>query len=322
MALLFRWLSRCPLSVLHIAGYLVGWVIFLVSPTYRRRFKTNVRQAGLRTCVALPAVAETGRMLLELPYVWLRPPDDRISERVEWRGDALIRAAIARGKGVMLLTPHMGCFEVAAQSYAESHGPITVLYRPARKEWLRNLVDTARPRQRLATAPATLAGVRQLLRALRRGEAIGLLPDQVPPNHMGIWARFFGRPAYTMTLAARLAQQVDATVLLVWSERLPWARGYVVHVAPFAHPEAPLVRLTPRKPPEQAPKRPAEQKESAVAGQSATVDPWALLYAETINAAMETLIRRRPDQYLWAYDRYKEPRSVLSGLPQSQGAQP
>src|SRR5206468_581674 len=83
-------------------------------------------------------------------------------------------------------------FEVTVQAYAERYGTITVLYRPARKPWLRPLVDTSRQRPGLATAPATLAGVRSMMRALRRGEAVGLLPDQVPPDGMGVWASFFG----------------------------------------------------------------------------------------------------------------------------------
>ena len=118
-----------------------------------------------------------------------------------------------------------------AERYAAAHGPITVLYRPARKPWLRELVDTARSRPGLATAPATLAGVRQMIRALRRGEAVGLLPDQVPPEGLGVWAPFFGQPAYTMTLAARLVQQTGATLLLAWGERLPQGAGYVVRVS-------------------------------------------------------------------------------------------
>ena len=158
----------------------------------------------------------------------------RSRRRAQWQGAELIDAALAAGRGLVLLTPHLGCFEVTAQAYAERFGatqPITVLYRPARKAWLRELVDTARARPGLATAPATLAGVRQMIRALRRGETVGLLPDQVPPEGMGVWAPFFGQPAYTMTLAARLAQQTGAALLLIWGERLPRRRGWCIRVA-------------------------------------------------------------------------------------------
>jgi len=90
------------------------------------------------------------------------------------------------------------------------------MYRPARQPWLRQLEETSRERPGLATAPAALSGVRQMIRALRKGESVGLLPDQVPPEGMGVWAPFYRQPAYTMTLAARLVQQTGAALLLAW----------------------------------------------------------------------------------------------------------
>jgi KDO2-lipid IV(A) lauroyltransferase len=288
MLTLFRWLSRWPLWLLHVLGGAVGWASYMLSPVYRARFDANAAQAGIERRHARPAVAEAGRLLLELPYLWMRPASRALGPHLGWDGDALIDEAHARGRGLVFLTPHMGCFEVTAQAYAERHGPrhgpITVLYRPARKPWLRPLVDTARERAGLAAAPATLAGVRQMMRALRRGEAVGLLPDQVPPDNLGVWAPFFGKPAYTMTLAARLAQQTGATLLLAWGERLPGGRGYVVHVAPFPEP------------------LPQAQAESAA----------------VVNRAMERLIRQRPQQYLWGYDRYKTPRRLSAAAPNEE----
>ncbi len=199
--------------------------------------------------------------------------------RYEWHGADCIERAYAAGKGILFLTPHMGCFEITPQAmastYSAEHGPITVLYRPARKDWMKDLVDSSRSRPGLEAAPTTLGGVRQMIKALRQGQAIGLLPDQVPPAGMGEWAPFFGRPAYTMTLAARLAVQTGATVLIAWGERLSFGRGYVVHVRELKSP----LRL--------------EKVEDATAD---------------INAEMEQLIRERPAQYLWGYARYKQPR--------------
>ena len=276
-----RWLSRRSLRTLHSWGALVGWLGYALSPTYRRRFEDHVKQAGVARKAARAAIAEAGRLLMELPYLWLRPSAEPIRPSLKVSGDDLVEAAHARGRGVVILTPHMGCFEVTAQAYAQRYGrrhPITVLYRPARKAWLRDLVDTSRTRPGLSVAPATLAGVRQMIRALRRGEAVGLLPDQVPPEGMGVWAPFFGRPAYTMTLAARLVQQTGADLLLIWGERLPRGEGYAVRFSAF---ETPL---------------PDDQVESAT----------------VINRAMERLIMQRPEQYLWGYERYKVPRAVVS----------
>ena len=257
---------------------------YACSPTYRARFRHNVAVAGLPWAAARPAIAAAGRMIVETPWLWLRPLDQPLGTTVRWEGGELISAARAEGRGLVLLTPHLGCFEITAQAYAErfasDESPVTVLYRPARQAWLSQIVDSARNRPGLATAPATLAGVRQMIRALRKGQAIGLLPDQVPPNGLGVWAPFFGQPAYTMTLAARLVQQTGAALLLIWGERLPRGRGFVVHVLP-----APAV------PPEAGP-------EDA---------------ATLINGAMEQVIRIAPGQYLWGYHRYKQPRGLDIG---------
>ena len=283
MLRLFRWLARCPLWFLHSLGGALGWITYWASPTYRRRFQSNLAQAGVAPRDARPAIAEAGRLVMETPFLWLRPADQPIRPTLNWEGEALLVDALKQRKGIVLLTPHMGSFEVTAQacaqSFAADYGPITVLYRPARKPWLRALMDGSRARPGVATAPATLAGVRQMIRALRRGEAVGLLPDQVPPEGMGVWVPFFGKPAYTMTLAARLVQQTGAVPLLIWGERLPRGAGYTVRVSELGEP------------------LPAD-------------DPGQAKSAAIINRAMERLIRQCPAQYLWGYHRYKTPRST------------
>lgn len=284
MGLVFRCLSRLPLAVLHALGALLGWIVYFASPTYRRRFQANVAQAGVAWADARPAIAAAGRMTAELPWLWLATKREPLGTRLRWDGGELIAAALERKRGLVMLTPHMGCFEICAQAIAERfttpESPITVLYRPARQASLRDVMAGSRERPGLATAPASLAGVRQMIRALRKGEVIGLLPDQVPPDGLGVWAPFFGKPAYTMTLAARLVQQTGAALLLIWGERLPGGKGFVVHVLP-----APEIA------------RDASAEDAAA----------------TINAAMESVIRRAPGQYLWGYHRYKEPRGLDIG---------
>ncbi len=273
MLALFRLLSLVPLRVLHAAGAVLGWCVFLLSPTYRRRFIDHAAQAGYPFARVRPAVAHIGRMAAELPRLWFGP-----APAVEWDSFTCIDAAYAQGQGVILLTPHLGCFEVTAQAvaarYQAAHGPLTVLFRPARKASIAPLVAASRQRPGLSAVPTTLAGVRHMIRALRQGQAVGLLPDQVPPEGMGLWAPFFGRPAYTMTLAARLALQTGAQVRLLWGERLPAGRGYRLHAREL---QAPLPSSLPE----------------AVA---------------QLNAEIEGLIRECPQQYLWSYARYKPPR--------------
>ena len=270
---LFSVLSRGPLWLLHGLGWLLGWLAWLLSPGYRRQLAANARAAGVSAADRRAAVGAAGQLVAELPRLWMGAPVP-----VQWDGAERIEAAQAQGRGIVFLTPHLGCFEITARAYARRFGrrgrPITVLYRPPRLAWLRPVVDRARAGEGLDTAPTTLSGVKQLVKALRDGAAVGLLPDQVPPLGLGAWAPFFGRPAYTMTLAGRLAQTPGAVLLLAWGERLPWGRGYVVRVRELAEP------------------LPADPAEAAAA----------------VNRAMEGLVRECPRQYLWGYNRYKTPR--------------
>jgi Kdo2-lipid IVA lauroyltransferase/acyltransferase len=274
MEALFKLLARWPLSWLHALGAGLGWMGYAFSSTYRHRFQAHSRLAGYSNSQVSGAVAHAGRMVAELPRLWLGRPVP-----INWEGVELIDEAHLQGRGIIFLTPHLGCFEITAQAYAlryaSSSKAITVLYRPARKTDMQDLVSQARLRPGLNAAPATLSGVKMLVKALRGGQALGILPDQVPPLGLGTLAPFFGQPAYTMTLTARLAAQTGATILLAWGERLPQAAGYCVHVRPFLD----------------------------------ALSDDASQAAAQINAAMEGLIRECPDQYLWGYARYKAPRA-------------
>ena len=113
MLTLFRFLSRCPLWILHGAGWLVGWASFVFSVSYCKRFRANVTQAGVAASASQEAIGHAGRMLLELPYLWMRPSGSADLLQLNWEGEALVEAAHAKGKGLVLMTPHMGCFEVS-----------------------------------------------------------------------------------------------------------------------------------------------------------------------------------------------------------------
>ncbi len=266
----------------------MGWVTFALSPTYRRRFIANARQAGYGFGQVHAAVGHAGRMVFEMPRIWLGrlPPCTMVNEEVALR-------AYAAGRGILFLTPHIGCFELsvqdAARKWAATHGEITVLYRPARQAWLAQILETARNRPGVRAVPTTLAGVRQMIKSLRKGHAVGLLPDQVPPQGLGVWSPFFGRDAYTMTLAARLALQTGAAIIVARCERRSWGRGYNLFLEELEAPLSPTLEVA----------------------------------VQEINAAMERTIRQCPEQYLWGYGRYKQPRvdPLVSAATASQQEQ-
>jgi KDO2-lipid IV(A) lauroyltransferase len=269
MLSLFRLLARLPLRLLHAIGSAGGWLVYLSSARYRTRLRANLAAAIPDSNAILPiAVAEAGKAAFETPAIWFRSPSATAALVTRVEGWDLVEAAIARGKGILFLTPHLGCFEITAQYYALTR-PITVLYRPPRKQILEPLMVAGRTRPNLTPAPANAKGLRLLLKALKRGEAVGMLPDQAPRAGEGAWADFFGRPAYTMTLAARLVRATGAPVILAYAERLPRGRGFILWL-------------------EEGPKLEA-----------------SVPFENAMNRALEKLIRRCPAQYLWGYDRYK-----------------
>jgi KDO2-lipid IV(A) lauroyltransferase len=273
------------LSVLHALGAVLGWTMYGISPTYRRNLKANLALAGYRDAhVRRAAIASAGRMLTETPAIWLRPQEEVAGLVREVVGMEAVQAAQDQGKALLFLTPHMGCFEVAAH-YASQHVPITVLYRAPKLGWLEPLMREGRGRGGVRLVPADFTGVRELFAALKRHEAVGFLPDQVPGIGEGEWADFFGKPAYTATLAPKLARRADVVCLLAYGKRLPRGAGYTI-----------VIRPLPESLPQETPTR-------------------------HLNRALEALVRECPEQYLWGYNRYKTPRGAKP-KPQAGGKIP
>jgi len=266
LPLLLRLLGRVPLSIASLFGSLLGILAWAVSPGYRHKLATNLELAGYGPgSVRRRAIMEAGRMLAECPYIWTHKPR-QLSRKVFTADTDPIEAAERRGKGVLILTPHLGSFEVGARFYA-ARRPITVLFKPPKIDLVRRWLIAARAVEGIEAVPPTVGGVRTMLRTLRRGDIVGLLPDQVPTAGDGTWATFFGQPAYTMTLPQRLVEMTDCTVVLAIAERLGGGRGWRMHFESFDQIPTP----------------------------------------ELINKHFERLIRRLPEQYIWGYNRYKRP---------------
>jgi Kdo2-lipid IVA lauroyltransferase/acyltransferase len=266
--------SKLPLSALHALGSVLGWAMYGMSPTYRGRLRENLAQAGYRDAATRrEAIAAAGQMIMEGPAIWFRPHEQVVAMIRSTEGAEAAFAARAQGKGVLFLTPHLGSFEVAGQ-WAAMQMPVTILYRRPKMAWLDPLMREGRGRPRVRLVPANRSGVREVLAALKRGEAVGFLPDQAPGEGEGEWAEMFGRPAYTVTLAAKLAERENVACILAYARRLPRGTGYAMTFRP----------LPPALPGEPATRR--------------------------LNRALEIMIRECPGQYLWSYNRYKTPHSA------------
>jgi KDO2-lipid IV(A) lauroyltransferase len=278
--LTLRGLARLPLRWLHRIGGVGGRIVYRLSSAMRTHLRDNVRRSGILGPVddealerfALINATELGKGVLEVLPAWFgRPADILQSVRLD-SGWAQIEPLLASGHGVILLTPHLGAFEVTAQFIA-SRIPLTIMYRPPRLRWLRPVLRHGRSQGLAQLTTADTRGVRALLRVLRRGEAIGLLPDQVPAKHHGVVvADFFGHPVHTTTLIGRLQQATGAAVVFVRMRRLPDAQGFELSVVPIET-------------------LPADDGAAAL----------------ILNQVQEDLIRSCPEQYLWSYNRFKAP---------------
>ena len=275
MLFLLRTLAALPLVLFHVAGSLLGWLVWIVSPRFRRLTRQNLAAAGYADSDILSqSVAAAGQGVLELIPVWFRPQAEVAGLMRASPSAAVMGQARARGRGIIFVTPHLGCFEIMAQWYAHHFGPMTVLFSPPKRSFLQRLILDGREKPNLKLAAPDMAGIRALYRALKAGEAVGILPDQTPGLGEGEWVEFFRRPAYTMTLVQRLAASTGAEIVMTYAERLPRGAGY----RGFAE-------ALPERLPGETPTR-------------------------HLNRALETMIRRCPEQYLWSYNRYKVPAGV------------
>ncbi len=257
---------------MHGLGSLLG-LISLLRPRHRQLLQENLRLAGLSGQVSLATVAAGwGRGMAELNAVWLQPLETVTGWVREVHGLEHLDAAHARGHGVLLLAPHLGCWELAGIWYGARH-PMTALYRPPRQAWVHAMMKAGRERGLIRTVPPDRSGVKALLGALKRNEAAFILPDQVANKGEGVWAHLFGRPVYLPTLPYRLAAATGAAALLMVCERLPHGRGYRMRIEDLGTlPEA------------------TEQA------------------AAQVHARIEALIRELPEQYLWSYRLFRQHR--------------
>ncbi len=272
---LFDLFAHLPLGLLHRIGAAFGWLVYLFSGNYAAQMRENLdnfckRQSQSNFRDLLHAnVAEAGKSIAELPWVWRRPLDQVLGSVRTSQGWNHVESALAAGKGLIVLTPHLGCFEVMGL-FVAARVPMTSMYRVPKLAWLDEVTRSGRQRGHLRMVRADVSGVRAMYKALKRGETIGVLPDQVPGNGEGEWADFFGHPAYTMSLIGRLLESSGAGVVMTFAERLPKGKGYAIHIEPL------LIDMS-----------------IPVTGQ--------------INAALEKAISACPAQYLWSYNRYKIP---------------
>lgn len=272
---LLRLLAHLPLPLLHAWGALAGTLAALIPNSARHTARVNIelcfpdRSIACKQTLARCSLRESAKALLELGPLWHRHPQQVLRLIRDVEGGEILDAAIANGRGMLIVAPHLGAWELL-QVWVAKRTSLHALYRPPRQTDLEELINRARGRSGAHFWPARPTGVRAVYRALHAGAAIGILPDQQPPGE-GVFAPFFGIPAKTMTLFGKLAAHSRAPIVLGWAERLAYGQGYRLHW---------------------------DRVDVAVR------DPDPIRAATALNRAIETAVRQQPCQYQWSYRRF------------------
>ena len=264
--------SLIPLVFIQLIGVLIGHLFNFLNLRSRDILVDNLtnsnvysNKSDLKRAINTN-IGETGKTILEAFAIWTSKEKRILGWIKEVKGLDAIEKAQKNKKGIIFLTPHLGCYEITSIYYG-SKFPLSVLYRPPRQKWLINLIKKGRQKGFQTLAPTDKSGVKKILNALKKNEAIGILPDQAANKGEGEWVDFFGRPAYTMVLVSKLVKKTGANVIMTFGERLGNGKGFKVHFE--------------------------------------TIDPDAVSTPSKLNKLLEREIRKAPTQYLWNYDKHK-----------------
>lgn len=277
-----RLVAALPWSWLRVLGTLLGWIFWRFDTREKTITLTNLElclpelDAAARTELARASLVDFGQTALEMPKVWLSEPSQVLVQIAAVEGEELIREPLAQQRGVMILAPHHGNWELVGLYLGQRYG-ITSMYLPSQGAAIEGLVRAARSRSGATLVPADASGVRNVFKVMKKGGIVGVLPDQVPKTGVEP-APFFGHPAQTMTLVSNLLHKTGAAAVMAAALRQPDGRFRLVFSAPDAGIYAPELA-------------------ASLTG---------------LNRSVEAMVRAAPAQYQWEYKRFKQPRGVPS----------
>jgi len=270
---LLRILSHLPLPWSRRLGRTIGWLAWHGAHKQRHFSQVNITHCyphlnpGERERLAKASMLSSGELLAEVAATWLWPCARLRRLSITYEGLALVDAAYAEGRGVLIAAPHLGNWELLFPLLSDRFA-VAAMYKPPRMKSLDTLICEVRERDGGEMFPASARGVRAVIKALRAGKLTFVLPDQEPGTHGGVFVPFFGQSAWTMTLPGRLLKASGCTLLYACVLRTP--AGFKLVFRPSG--------ITARTADEEVP--------------------------ELVNQGMQALIELAPEQYQWSYKRF------------------
>lgn len=276
-------LGKLPLTAVHKLGALAGSLAARLPSDARRVTQINIdlcfpdQSPQWRRELVEKSMRETVITAFEMGPVWAGDSEDILRRILSVEGEQLIKDALSQGKGVVLLAPHLGNWEIVGY-YVSRHYDFGAMYQPGEHAKLSKLILDARQQFKGQLVPTDKTGVMALFKRLKKNKMIGILPDQKPDRNSGVMAPFFGVPALTQTLGPKLASQAKAEVIGGVCYRDRKAGGYRLHFFPV-DPDV-------------------HHEDLAIA-------------CAAMNRSIEQWIRLHPEQYQWEYKRFgKRPRNL------------
>ena len=223
-----------------------------------------------RETLAISSLEQTGCSAGEMGMSWMWKPERVLKKITEVHNEDVLEDALAKKRGVIIIAPHLGNWEVLGL-YLSNKYKMTTMYRPPKIEMMDRLTRKKRERMGAKLAPANVKGVRMTMKALKSGSLVGILPDQEADRGSGVFVPFFGVEAYTMKLLPQLAAQTGAEVITAFAKRLPDGEGFEIYF---------------------------NKADSAIGSKDMDVS------ARAMNAEVESCVRQIPEQYQWEYRRF------------------
>ena len=273
-----RLLGALPFAINRALATAVGTLLAWLPTQALKVSKTNLAlcypalSAEEQTRLARKSLLESVKNTFEIALFW-RQPAEGLKRVVAVDGDTPLRQAVQDGRPIMILAPHLGCWEVLNFWLATEFG-LHAMFAPSGLPEVDDLVRSGREHFGSTMYPTTARGVAGLVRAMKKGALTAILPDQVPDRRSGRHVPFYGQPAYTGTLACKLIRQTQAVTFMAWARRLPGTQGYEIRV------------------------RPADDS---------VADDDLDTALTAMNHSIENLIDESPSQYLWSYKRFRRP---------------
>ena len=275
---ILSFLALFPLPINHKLGALIGSALYIFNTQARKISEINIQtcmpelSSDKQIKLVKNSLIELGKSLTELGPIWLWK-SEKVFSHLQIEDKAIVQSALKNERGVIIITPHLGCWEIAGL-YLGLQWPTSIFYQSPKIKSLEPIFRDARARSGAHLLATDKRGLSALLKALRGGEITGILPDQTPKQlSSGTFAPFFGRPALTINLISKLAIKSNCIVLMGFAKRLPNGQGYVLRF---------------------------QQTQPGIDSSD------ALTATTALNQSVEQMIRQAPEQYLWNYKRFKK----------------